>query len=82
MPPSLIFSSRKPETLQPAPVCMEPTPPDNRLFTMPAGRKEAKQMQKKDQTTQELFSIITEPSTIQGIKETLKLCMDSLKDTP
>lgn len=37
-------------------------------------------MQKKDQTTQELFSIITEPSTTQGIKETLKLCMDSLKD--
>ena len=36
-------------------------------------------MQKKDQTTQELFSIITEVSTIQGIKETLKLCMDSLK---
>ncbi len=37
-------------------------------------------MQKKDQTTQELFSIITEASTIQGIKETLKLCMDSLKN--
>ena len=37
-------------------------------------------MQKKDQITQELFSVITEPSTIQGIKETLKLCMDSLKD--
>ena len=36
-------------------------------------------MQKKDQTTQELFSIITEVSTIQGIKETQKLCMDSLK---
>ena len=80
MPPSLTFSSRKPEALRPAPVCMEPTPPDNRLFTMPAGRKESRQMQKKDQTTQELFSIITEPSTIQGIKETLKLCMDSLKE--
>lgn len=37
-------------------------------------------MQKKDQTTQELFSIITEASTVQGIKETLKLCMDSLKN--
>lgn len=37
-------------------------------------------MQKKAQTTQELFSIITETSTIQGIKETLKLCMDSLKN--
>lgn len=36
-------------------------------------------MQKKDQTTQELFSIIRESNTIQEIKETLKLCMDSLK---
>ncbi|MCI8749425.1 hypothetical protein EBB54_10050 [Schaedlerella arabinosiphila] len=37
-------------------------------------------MLKKDQTTQEIFSIITESDTIQGIKETLKLCMDSLKN--
>lgn len=37
-------------------------------------------MQKTDQTTQELFSVITESTTIQGIKETMKLCMDSLKD--
>lgn len=37
-------------------------------------------MQKKDQTTQELFSIITETSTIQEIKDILKLCMDSLKN--
>lgn len=37
-------------------------------------------MQKKDQITQELFSIIAEASTIQGIKETIKLCMDSLKN--
>lgn len=37
-------------------------------------------MQKKDQTAQELFSVITESSTIQEIKETLKLCMDSLKN--
>lgn len=43
-------------------------------------QKGTQQMQKKDQITQELFSVITEPSTIQGIKETLKLCMDSLKD--
>lgn len=37
-------------------------------------------MQKKDQTAQELFSTIAKTSTIQGIKETLKLCMDSLKN--
>ncbi len=37
-------------------------------------------MQKNDQTTQELFSIITETITVQDIKETLKLCMDSLKN--
>ena len=37
-------------------------------------------MQKKDQITQELFSVITETSTTQDIKETLKLCIDSLKN--
>lgn len=54
--------------------------PDNRFFITPAGRKEARQMQKKDQITQELFSVITETSTTQDIKETLKLCIDSLKN--
>ena len=38
-------------------------------------------MLKKDQIAQELISIITEDSTIEEIKETLKLCMDSLKST-
>ena len=36
-------------------------------------------MQNKNQVTQELLSIITEITTRQVIKETLKLCMDSLK---
>lgn len=38
-------------------------------------------MLKKDQIAQELISIITEDSTIEEIKETLKLYMDSLKST-
>ena len=38
-------------------------------------------MLKKDQIAQELISIITEDNTIEEIKETLKLCMDSLKST-
>lgn len=67
------------ENLRTAPIYTAPTPPYNRLFTMPR-QKGKRQMQKKDQTTQELFSLITEASTIQGIKETLKLCMDSLKN--
>lgn len=58
--------------------------PDQRhpitAFSTCLRQKGTRQMQKKDQTTQELFSVITEPSTIQGIKETLKLCMDSLKN--
>nr|WP_300662590.1 hypothetical protein [uncultured Acetatifactor sp.] len=36
-------------------------------------------MQNKDQTAQELFTVITEASTVQGIKEIMKLCMDSMK---
>lgn len=38
-------------------------------------------MLKKDQIAQELFSIITEDNTIEEIKDTLKLCKDSLKTT-
>lgn len=37
-------------------------------------------MQKKDQITQEIVSIIAEADTFQEIKETLKLCMDSSKN--
>lgn len=38
-------------------------------------------MLKNDQIAQELFSIITEDNTIEEIKETLKLYIDSLKST-
>lgn len=36
-------------------------------------------MLKKDQVTQELLSIITEDTTMESIKDTLKLSMDSMK---
>ncbi len=36
-------------------------------------------MFQKEQITQELFSILTEDNTLQGIRETLKLYMDNLK---
>ena len=36
-------------------------------------------MLKKDQITQELLSIITKDSTMEDIKDTLKLSMDSMK---
>lgn len=38
-------------------------------------------MTQQKQTTQELFALITENNTIQEIKETVKLFMDSLKET-
>ncbi len=38
-------------------------------------------MLQKEQTAQEIFSVLQEDSTLQGIKDTLKLCMDSLKST-
>lgn len=67
------------ENLRATPVYNEHTPPYNH-FSSCLWQKGNRQMQKKDQTTQELFYIITKTSTIQGIKETLKLCMDSLKN--
>ncbi|MDE6168988.1 MAG: hypothetical protein K2G28_11090, partial [Acetatifactor sp.] len=36
-------------------------------------------MLKKDQITQELLSIITQDNTMEDIKDTLKLSMDSMK---
>lgn len=35
----------------------------------------------KEQTVQEIISLITEQNTRRDLKETLKLCMDSMKDT-